>query len=110
MAFLSADGSGRYCDVFLDGIQQLHTTRHIGFATVVGNVMAHELGHLLLGLHAHSLSGIMRAHWDETELGAASMGRLSFTREQSELMRERLAVGLASSPDSQKFARIRPGN
>jgi hypothetical protein len=30
---------------------------------MLGSVMAHEIGHLLLGSHAHAISGIMRGHW-----------------------------------------------
>jgi hypothetical protein len=34
------------------------------FATVLGNVIAHEVGHLLLRATSHSRIGIMRAHMD----------------------------------------------
>ena len=34
------------------------------FATPLGHVIAHEVGHLVLGTNSHSASGIMRAHTD----------------------------------------------
>jgi len=54
---------------------------------ILGNVMAHELGHLLLGTNSHSPSGIMCANWDEDYLRQALRGHQFFSPEQSALMR-----------------------
>ncbi len=54
---------------------------------ILGDVMAHELGHLLLGTNSHSLAGIMRAKWDPVFLRQALMGHELFLPEQSGLMR-----------------------
>jgi hypothetical protein len=43
-------------------------------------VMAHEIGHLLLGRNSHSVSGIMRGTWGSAELRAIAQGALRFTR------------------------------
>ena len=45
---------------------------------MLGSVMAHEIGHLLLGSHAHAISGIMRGHWESGELHQIAMGTLRF--------------------------------
>jgi hypothetical protein len=36
--------------------------------TLLGRVIAHEIGHLLLGTASHSRSGLMRARWTDDEL------------------------------------------
>jgi hypothetical protein len=91
VAFLSARGTGAYSDVFYDSVVKLNGNGHLGLALVMGHVMAHELGHLLLGLNAHSRWGIMCPSWHWDELRLASMGTLLFSEEQARFMRERLA-------------------
>lgn len=57
---------------------------------LLGLVIAHEIGHLLLPDHSHSKTGIMRAMWDEQDLQLAAHGELGFTPEQVELIRSEL--------------------
>jgi hypothetical protein len=57
---------------------------------LLGQLIAHELGHLLLGPGAHSRSGIMTAHWSGETLKAAGKGSLAFPHEQRDQMRARL--------------------
>jgi hypothetical protein len=57
---------------------------------LLGYAIAHEVGHLLLPPHSHSMSGVMRANID---LHKAAAKKLRFTREQGELILERLEVG-----------------
>src|SRR5450631_1855112 len=47
-------------------------------ALVLGCVIAHELGHLLLGAHGHSIAGIMQAQWGIEQTQRALMSQLSF--------------------------------
>jgi hypothetical protein len=54
--------------------------------TILGCVIAHELGHLLLGSNSHSSAGIMRSPWGQKQVREALMGTLLFTAEQAELM------------------------
>ena len=54
---------------------------------ILGYVMAHEIGHLLLGSIQHSDSGIMRAVWRVKDLKAAGRGDLLFTVPQAEQIR-----------------------
>jgi len=60
VAFLGDDGWGAFCDVSYHRILELHHAGRASEATILGIVVAHELGHLLLGLDAHSATGIMR--------------------------------------------------
>ncbi len=54
---------------------------------ILGCVIAHELGHLLLGSNGHSRTGIMEPRWEPKQVRQLMMGRLLFTPEQSKLMR-----------------------
>jgi hypothetical protein len=54
---------------------------------ILGNVIAHEIGHLLLGLNSHSGSGIMQKLWRLNQVRQAVTGNLLFTEEQGSLMR-----------------------
>jgi hypothetical protein len=90
VAFLGSDGRGRYADVFWKRAQELGTTSSQGVDRILGSVMAHELGHLLLGLNSHSVSGLMRARWENDELRCLDMGTLVFLPEQGKRMRARI--------------------
>jgi hypothetical protein len=91
VAYLATDGTGRYGDVFWQRVQELHTNSNVDMGIVLGSVMAHEMGHLLLGSNAHAISGIMRAHWEGSELRHINMGTLLFLPEQGQRMRARIA-------------------
>jgi len=54
---------------------------------VLGDIMAHELGHLLLGTNSHSPSGIMCANWNREFLRQALMGHQLFSPKQSAMIR-----------------------
>jgi hypothetical protein len=90
VAFLSARGEGCYSDIFYDRVMELHVDWTVSLADTLGNVMAHELGHLLLGSNSHSGMGIMRAHWQNEELRRLSRGGLWFTNEQADRMTGKL--------------------
>ena len=91
VAFLGPDGTGRYCDVFWKRVEALHTSDDVDLAGILGSLMAHEIGHLLLGSHAHAISGIMRGHWESGELHQIAMGTLRFLPWQEQRMRLRVA-------------------
>jgi hypothetical protein len=91
VAFLSAEGEGIYGDVFYECAEKLHNDWHASLSRVLGHVMAHEIGHLLLGTNAHSSMGIMRPKWQSQELRSLQMGRLLFTSEQALAMVTKLS-------------------
>jgi hypothetical protein len=90
LAFLGQDGSGKYCDAFFDRIEEATHDLGTSVSQLLGTVAAHELGHLLLGSHAHSRWGIMEPAWKEESLREIGMGTLLFSREQSRLMKTRI--------------------
>ena len=60
---------------------------YIGKGHILGHVIAHEFGHLLLNLDSHSPTGIMRGMWDTNDFAAATYGDLLFTPQQAEVIR-----------------------
>ena len=107
VAFLSAEGEGRYADVFYSRVLQLHNDNNVSIPEVLGTVMAHELGHLLLGSNAHSETGIMQGQWRSPELDQLQKGVLLFTAEQARRMRQRINTNM-NQPEL--AAVISPGN
>ena len=83
-AFHNSDDHAVVAYVFYGRVEEKAWKAH-GFVTrLLGEVMAHEVGHMLLP-HGHSATGIMRAE------RTARLGALEeFTKEQGELMRRRL--------------------
>jgi hypothetical protein len=50
---------------------------------ILGCVIVHEIGHLLLGLNSHSGSGVMKPRWERKQFRQAMTGILLFTPEQA---------------------------
>jgi hypothetical protein len=61
-AYATDDNEGFIASVFFDRLESLRGDLNCSRATILGHVIAHELGHLLLGLNSHSESGIMSAN------------------------------------------------
>ena len=57
---------------------------------LLGNVMAHEIGHLLLQSTVHSQAGLMRAEFSRSDLKKAAQRQLRFNNEQVESIRRSL--------------------
>jgi len=89
-AFLAEDGNGRYADIFFDRIASAHHNFGVNESRILGAVAAHEIGHLLLGLRAHSRTGIMSAVWTNDLIEKAERGSLLFTPEQAMCIRKRM--------------------
>ncbi len=108
MSVENQDGRGVYCYVFEETLESVVGETHVSRSRLLGYGIAHELGHLLMGAHSHSSVGIMSPRWSDSELLAIRLGSLSFTPEESALMREHLMEaeksfggGSAGSPESQ---------
>jgi hypothetical protein len=89
-AIVDERGVGFYAYVFYDHVQRLAEERKLGHA-LLGDLLAHEIGHLLLGSNSHSVSGIMSAHWYGEELRRISEAAMFFAPSQSRMMRDRVA-------------------
>ena len=99
VAYLSENGEGAYCDVFLEPMEELQRLQAVGLDTVLGHVAAHEIGHLLLGLHAHSVDGLMRARWSSQSIEDLKRNALGFNPRQSAAMVDRLEFAQATGKD-----------
>ncbi len=72
--------------------QSLASKTLVSPALILGHVMAHEIGQVLLSLqNYHSSTGIMRAPWNSTAVDDARRGYLVFTARQAEDIRTDVA-------------------
>jgi hypothetical protein len=64
----SATGGGTLATVFVDRVESIAGRGRTDRAAIMGRVIAHEIGHLLLGTNAHAETGLMREIWTLAEL------------------------------------------
>ena len=60
--------AGAMASVFQDRVRSAASRARVDYATLLGRVLAHEVGHLLLREVGHSRTGLMRAIWSDAEL------------------------------------------
>ena len=77
---------GSMAQVFLKQVQDFARIFRVDVSTLLAHVIAHEVGHLLLGT-PHSPTGLMQAGWDKALLHDATTGALTFTAAQAERIR-----------------------
>lgn len=87
------DLSRRQINVYRKGIVARPATAD----QILGAMIAHELGHILLNLPSHSETGIMRGDWDLKDLQDIAYGDLLFTPQQAEAIRSEIARRLDKS-------------
>ena len=58
----------------------------------MAHVMAHEIGHLLLGRDSHGRSGLMSADWSKAEQSQLIRGVLHSTDEERVMLRAAVAA------------------
>jgi hypothetical protein len=76
--YVAADTDrGWLATVFADRIGHASGRSGVAAGTLLGRVMAHEIGHLLLGSGYHGATGLMRAQWRDESL--AREGQWSFS-------------------------------
>jgi hypothetical protein len=86
---------GGTANVFYDHVKEVSTLWDMFPGEILGDAMAHELGHLLLG-PGHSREGIMKARWTSRDLELGKLGKLGFSTEQLKAL--------------QRVAQLLPGN
>lgn len=74
---------GRHARVFWNGVRSVARSHGADRATLLGHVIAHEIGHLLLGENSHSRRGLMRADWRAADFESMRELELRFNRDQA---------------------------
>jgi hypothetical protein len=85
---------GRTANVFYDRVQHVSSLWGLFPGQVLGDAIAHELGHLL-GVR-HSSRGIMKSNWTLPDLRLANRGELQFLPAQATLIE---TAALSLHPD-----------
>ncbi|MBI3695789.1 MAG: hypothetical protein HY238_13240, partial [Acidobacteria bacterium] len=80
---LLADGFHSIAAVYLHRAVELEKRNLADRAAILGAMMTHEIGHLLLEQSGHSGSGIMRARWGNEDLKVIAKGRMWFTADEA---------------------------
>lgn len=83
-------GFGNVASIFHHRVQGLAASSATPPEVILGHILAHEAGHLLLGINGHSSRGIMHIPWRNDDLQRAEVGGLKFTRQQAERMRKQV--------------------
>jgi hypothetical protein len=86
------------CEEQAQGSKALH-------AAILGHVMAHELGHLLLGVGSHGATGLMHVPWHKKELESLAQGALLFTSWEGDKMRRQVFARLGGQLSAQASRR-----
>jgi hypothetical protein len=95
-AFMDSNGYGYMVDAYYTAIRDLAMLfPFVGDDQLMGYVMAHELGHLLIGA-GHRPNGIMRPTWNKAEIEALKRRHLKFTDLERTSILRALAARAAS--------------
>jgi hypothetical protein len=90
--------TGKRISLYVDRLMPILEDRYLASA-VLGHVLAHEIGHVLLRDDNHSADGLMKAVWTTREQTAMLRQLMRFSEDQSERLRQvldRRSVVLAS--------------
>jgi hypothetical protein len=88
-AFVEAHGGGYMADAYFQAVQATSAQHRGDSGVLLGFVMAHELGHLLLGA-GHTPDGVMQAAWSQKQMDALRQRWLRFTEEGAARIRRAL--------------------
>jgi hypothetical protein len=81
-------GMGRIAYVIYDRVRAVATSGPVNDVDLLGFVMAHEAGHLLLGPGSGSESGIMKCHWDRRHMQRLDALAMGFSELQAVRIRD----------------------
>ena len=88
-AYVSPSGDGYMADVYYKAVEAFAEWHGTVKDELLGYVIAHELGHLLLGV-GHSPQGVMRSRWTGRDATAVRQLGLKFTAVEQERIRRNL--------------------
>jgi hypothetical protein len=70
-------------NIYVERLNAIADGRKYREGVVLGAMIAHEMGHLLLGVGSHSKMGLMTLPWGPKVLTAADQGTLSFSKREN---------------------------
>jgi hypothetical protein len=81
-------GMGRIAYVIYDRVRDIAASGPVNEVDLLGFVMAHEAGHLLLGPGSRSRTGIMQCHWDRRHMQRLDALAIGFSELQAVRIRD----------------------
>jgi hypothetical protein len=88
-ALMSTNGGfATTANVYFESVSEISDGRKLRRSVVLGAMMAHELGHLLLGINSHSKIGLMTLPWGPKVLLDADRGMLGFSNDEADRVRQ----------------------
>ena len=91
--------------VFYDVAKDRAADHQQDLGELLGDAIAHELGHLLLGTNSHSGWGLMSAFWFGNQLRLASQGWLAFSKQESERIQAALSARALAATTREEVAK-----
>ena len=95
-------GFGTLTNVFYYRVKELSDSHGYGRSLMLGHLMAHEMGHLFLGIGSHSERGIMHIPWRTKQLDRAASQNLLFTSAQARRIRVQVLERLQAEQDHRR--------
>jgi hypothetical protein len=96
--------------IFCDLVKDAAAKKHLTPSVLLGTVIAHELGHLLLSTNSHSAFGIMRAKWSNEELSAVEHRAMYFSSSESARIQKAVTARQLFALNSMASVRMQPQN
>jgi hypothetical protein len=96
----------RIANIYCDRVRLQAESFQVSPERTLAHTVAHELGHLLLGSNSHSPSGIMTGKWSRQDLISISQFGLSFTTQQSDVIRAEVWKRMSQASSSQMSERF----
>ena len=100
VAFPAKKGFGLVASVFHHRVAELERDSGLDGSLIFGHILAHEIGHLLLGFKSHTQRGIMTGQWDEVQMTRAQQGSFNFFESQARRMRKQVAARMRADTES----------
>ena len=91
------NGFGIIAGVYVDRTREMARSLGLDLHVVLGHLIAHEIGHLLLGTNSHAKTGVMRPTWRDREVRLAVTGVLGFTEAQAQEMQAQVALRISAA-------------
>jgi hypothetical protein len=76
--------------IFLDRVQALIEGRTLSGPSIMGHVLAHEIGHILLRTDAHANTGLMKARWTSMDLASMPLVPIELGDTHAKMIQENL--------------------